>query len=183
MIQPPMPFKNFRDLGDGYEFRRFLFERIESHRHDRIGGIDHDELLAQVAAFPSLAGVDPAEEERRGISVKIEVDEAAVLLDVLFTHVAQEIALAAAGLAEHDDMSHALAAREGHAIACRAPIHDPKPEVQTAPLEPCSASPGCKAIPNRCDELFEEANHGFNCRRGSANIGNKPKNPRGWPIP
>jgi hypothetical protein len=110
VIESPMPLEDFRDFGDGDEVRRFLFERIESDRHDGIGGIDEDKLVAQVTMLAPFAGVDRPQEKRRGIAVQVEVDETAIFLDVLLAHVAQEVAFAAAGLPDDDHVPHALAA-------------------------------------------------------------------------
>lgn len=112
VVEPPVPLENFCNFGNGEEVWGFLFNRVESHRHDGIGGINDNELLAHVPVFPPFAGVDPSKEERRGVAVEIEVDEAPVLFDVLLAHIAQEVALAAAGLPKNDHMPHALAARE-----------------------------------------------------------------------
>lgn len=46
VVESPVPLEDFRDFGDGDEVRCFLFERIEPDRHDGIGRIDEDELVA-----------------------------------------------------------------------------------------------------------------------------------------
>lgn len=85
-------------------------------------------LSRQVAMLAPFAGVDRPQEKRRGIAVQVEVDETAIFLDVLLAHGAQEVALAAAGLADHDHMPHALTACESHFAARYALIHHAMPK-------------------------------------------------------
>ena len=163
-----MALQNLGDLGDGHKVRRFLFQRIESDRHDGIGGIDEDQAVTQMTVFPALPCVDSPQKKWRRVAMKIEVDETSVLLDILFAHVAQQIAFAAARLADHNHMPHALATRERHSAARWPSVYDPISEIQTSTARPCFASPQGKAIPNRCDDLFEKIDHGEIVRGGSA---------------
>jgi len=93
--------------------------------------------------------------------VQVEIDETAITLYVLPTHVAMEIAFAAAGFAENGHVTHPFAVREGYATACNALVGYSISQNQASALESCSAPPSGEAVPNRCDELFKEANHGL----------------------
>jgi hypothetical protein len=128
-----------------------------------------------MTVLPSLSRIDAAEEEWRGIAVQVEINETAVLRNVLLAHVAQEVALAASRLAEHHQVPHTLPTRERHATARWTPVHDSIAEIQAPSKGPCSAWPRGKAIPDRCNELFKKANHGFNCLRGPLMDATRPR--------
>jgi hypothetical protein len=179
MVEAPVAPEDFRDFGDGDEVRRFLFERVESHRHDGIGWVNHDQLVAQVPVLAALARIDTPQKKRRSVTMEIEINESAVFLDVLLAHGAQKIALAAPSLPKYDDVAHALTGHERHLTTGGAAIHHAVTEIKAAPMKPCSASPADEAVPNGCDESFQDANHGFNSQRGIAVIGNTRENPGG----
>ena len=108
MMEMPAMLQDLGEFRDPDKIFRFLLQRIESDRELRVGGSDHDELVAQVATeFPFACG-DGAQEKRRGIAVQVEVDESSVRLNVLLAHVLQKRAFAASRLAEHCDVHRPL---------------------------------------------------------------------------
>src|SRR5258708_30297304 len=159
MIEPPPQLEHCCEFRNPYEVGSFLFERIEPDRINRIGGIDDNQLVAQVTAQSSFAGVDHLQKKRRGITVKIEVEKSAIRLNVLLTQVAQERTLARPGLAEYGDMHRTAGATQSHMPPRHLTIHDAGTKIKASRFVPCSAIPPSKPVPDRRNKLFNEAFH------------------------
>ncbi len=112
VVEAPPVLQDLREFGDPDEVRRLRLQRVQSHGDGGVGRFHEDEPVAQMTAFLPLAGVDRPQEERRRVAVEVEVQEAAVLRDVLRREMAQEEALAAPGLPEHGEVPRALGVRE-----------------------------------------------------------------------
>src|SRR5579883_536067 len=100
------------------------------------------------------------------VSVEVEVEESASGFDVLLGEMPQEGALAAPRLPEDRDMHRAPSVANRDMPPRRFAIRYPRPEIEAALFQPCSAFPSAKAVPQRGHELFEERNHRDSSVRG-----------------
>jgi hypothetical protein len=115
--------------------------------------------------------------------VDIEVQESPVGENVLLGEIPEERTLAAAGLSEHGNMRRTPDTTEGDTLSRHLAVFYAEPEIDTSYIGPCSAPPSGKAIPNSCDELFEQGNeHGSIVTGGLVLLvttARTQKNPRG----
>src|ERR1041385_8599524 len=69
-----------------------------------------------------------------------------------------------------------------HRAPSNLPIHYTEPEIETAPFFPRSITPLAKAVPDRCNDLFNEVEHSdVNCPGRDVKIGNSPVSQKNRP--
>ncbi len=147
---------------------------VQAHGDNRLGGLDENELVAQMTVSLPFAGVDRPQEQRCRIAVEVEIQKPTVGRDVLLGEIPQERTLAAPGFAEHRNVRRATSVAHRDVRPRYLSVRDAIPEIKTSPPRPCSAFPSAKAVPKRCNELFKEANHlDSNCEGACDRIGNK----------
>ena len=168
-IKRPPLLQNFRKLGHADKVRRrSLLQGIQADRDTRIGGLNQDQLVAQVPPKPSFPRIDRAKEERRRIPVQIEIQKPAISFDVLLREVPQERTLAGTGLAQDRNVHRAAHIAQFHVPSRYLTVHHPKSEIETPTLLPCSATSAQEASDRR-NELFNEREHGdWTCERRTA---------------
>src|SRR5947209_1212993 len=83
-------------------------------------------------------------------------------------------------------MHRAPQVTEPHALSGNLIVCDAESEIDASALGPCSARPTCEAVPDRCNDLFEQANeHSSIVHRGlteSVTSVRTHKNPGGRPL-
>jgi hypothetical protein len=62
-------------------------------------------------------------------------------------------------LYQNRDVHRAARGAERNVPARHLAVRNPEPEIETPALMPCFASPPAKAVPDPCNELFEEVDH------------------------
>ncbi len=159
MIEMPALPEDLGEFRDADKVWRFLLQWVQPHGDNRIGGLDENELVAQMPAQPTFLRVNRPHEERRRIAVEIEIHEPAPGLDVLLGEVAEERTLAAPGLPEHRHVHRAPHIAERDVPPCDLSVRHAETKIKSAALVPCFASPSAKAVPNTYDEFFEEVDH------------------------
>jgi hypothetical protein len=151
----PAILENLREFGDADKVRPLAFERVQTHRDNRITGLDENRSVAQVPMLNAFPRIDDAQEKWRVRSVNIEVKEPTVSENVLLCEIPEKRTLATPGFPEHHGVRGSTRGAQREMLVGDLIVFHPKPEVDAFSFRPCSASPSGEAVPNGCDELFE----------------------------
>jgi hypothetical protein len=105
-----------------------------------------------------LARVDCSQQERRCVSVEVEICKSAIGFDVLHAEVAQERALSSSRDPEACEMGRPPGVADAEVPPRHVAVDHSKAEIETRTFAPCSAPPP-KAVPNGRNEFFEDMDH------------------------
>src|ERR1035441_8999522 len=98
----PARFEDLRELGKLHIalLARLRLQHVQPDREFGVAGFDDDQLFTEVRAPLALLRCNEPQQERHGVSVEIEEDEALAALNILTGQVAKEKGFALAGLAQ-----------------------------------------------------------------------------------
>lgn len=163
--------EDFCKLGDTDEIGP-LFQRVEAYGDEGVGGINDDELVAQVFPELALSGIDGPEKKGSGITVKVEEDKASVCLDILKAEMPKKRALAGSGLSQDGNVGSSLYCAQAMMSIRDMAVYDPESQVETLSLAPRSAPPP-ETVPNCGNEFFKNMEHSdFNFHQSDVRNGN-----------